>query len=110
MQFEFATANQIIFGRGKIKDIGKLTTGKGSRVFLVYGSSLDRISQISALLNDNRVSIIRFSIPDEPTIEDIRTGVNLCRQEDCDLVIALGGGNVIDTGKAIAVLAKTWKK
>jgi len=105
MQFDFATSNQIIFGRGKVKEIGGFTTRERSRAFVVYGSSLDRISQLSALLNDNKVSITRFSIPDELTIEDIRTGVNHCRQEDCDLVIALGGGSVIDTGMAIAVLA-----
>lgn len=105
MQFEFATPNQIFFGKGRIKDIGGLVSDKGSRIFVVFGNSPDRLSLLSTIIGRSKALIIRFSVPHEPTIEDIQAGVNLCRMEDCDLVIAIGGGSVIDAGKAIAVLS-----
>jgi len=105
MQFDFATPNQILFGKGRIKDIGGLVSDKGSRIFVVYGNSLDRISLLSTIIGKSKELIIRFSVPHEPTIGIIQAGVNLCRMEDCDLVIAIGGGSVIDAGKAIAVLS-----
>ena len=46
-----------------------------------------------------------FSVKEEPTVDIVRNGVELCRREQCDLVIAIGGGSVIDAGKAIAVLS-----
>ena len=105
MQFEFVTPNQIIFGKGRIKDIGGYVSAKGSRILIVGGTSPDRFSLLSTILEDRKARIIRFSVPHEPTVEILRTGVDLCRMEDCDLVIAIGGGSVIDAGKAIAVLS-----
>jgi alcohol dehydrogenase class IV len=49
-------------------------------------------------------SPIQFPIHGEPTVETVRRGAQLARAEDCDLVIALGGGSAIDAGKAIATL------
>ena len=105
MQFEFATPNQIIFGKGRIKEIRGYVSDEGSRILIVGGTSPDRFSQLSTILDDRKTTIIRFSVPHEPTVEIIRTGVNLCRMENCDLVIAIGGGSAIDAGKAIAVLS-----
>jgi alcohol dehydrogenase class IV len=105
MQFEFATANRIIYGKGKIKEIGKIVQKKSSRVFLVCGRNLDRYSSLNKSLSDHKISYYSFSVTGEPTLEDVRKGVELCRLRECDLVISIGGGSVIDAGKAIALLS-----
>lgn len=105
MQFEFSSAARIIFGGGKLLEIGKIVKGMGSRILLVSGRSSRKIAQISSLLYQEGMQFSLFSIDREPTINDIRSGIAYSHQEGCDLVIAMGGGSVIDAGKAIACLS-----
>lgn len=105
MQFEFATANRIIFGNGKIREIGKITKKKGSKAFIVCGSSLDRYSNLITALSTQGIDYYPYSVIAEPTLDNVRIGIELCRQKECNLVISIGGGSVIDTGKAIALLS-----
>ncbi|MBE9473263.1 MAG: iron-containing alcohol dehydrogenase [Chloroflexi bacterium] len=105
MQFEFATASRIIFGNGKISEIGKIARREGSKALVVYGSSLDRYSHLILSLADRGIKYCSYSVSTEPTIDVVRKGIELCRTEGCDLVIGVGGGSVIDTGKAIALLS-----
>lgn len=105
MQFEFATANRIIFGNGKIREIGKITKNKGSKAFIVCGSSLDRYSNLITALSTQGIDYYPYSVIAEPTLDNVRIGIELCRQKECNLVISIGGGSVIDTGKAIALLS-----
>ena len=105
MQFEFSTATQIIFGRGKLLEIGQNAKVRGSKAMVVYGSSLNRSAQLISELDDHGIKYIMYSVKEEPTIEVVRTGVEICRHEECDLVIAIGGGSIIDAGKAIAILS-----
>lgn len=101
--FEFATANRIIFGVGKLNELGKLIEGKAKRVLFVHGSSSDAIPRVGEMLSASGIPVTEFSVHGEPTVEVVRGGIQAAR--DCDVVIGLGGGSVIDTGKAMAALA-----
>lgn len=105
MQFEFATASRIIFGNGKISEIGKIARREGSKALVVCGSSLDRYSRFILSLSDHGFKYFSYSVNSEPTIDVVRTGIEVCRFEGFNLVIGIGGGSVIDTGKAIALLS-----
>ena len=105
MQFEFATASRIIFGNGKISEIGKIARREGGKALVVCGSSLDRYSRFILSLADHGIKYFSYSVNTEPTIDVVRRGIELCRFEGCNLVIGIGGGSVIDTGKAIALLS-----
>jgi len=105
MQFEFATARRIIFGNGKISEIGKIARREGGKALVVCGSSLDRYSRFILSLADHGIKYCSYSVSTEPTIDVVRKGIELCRFERCNLVIGIGGGSVIDTGKAIALLS-----
>ena len=94
MNFEFATAARIIFGPGKLKELGSLVKG---RVLLVQPKPALPV-QVSL------PECVPFSVAGEPTVQLVRDGVALARQERCEFVVSLGGGSVIDTGKAIAAL------
>lgn len=98
MQFEFATANRIIFGPGAAKKaLPEAAKAMGVRPLLVIG----RHSPLPY------GSGVRYIVTGEPTIQTARDGVALYRREGCDFVLAVGGGSVIDAGKAVAALVTT---
>ena len=104
MRFEFATATRIIFGPGTLREIGPLAREFGSRALVVTGSSPRRAESLLALLGEHGVGTITWSVRGEPEIETVRAGVALARQENCGLVIGIGGGSALDAGKAIAAM------
>ena len=100
--FEFATANRIIFGPGKLNELSKQIDGNARRLLLVSGQSSDAIPRVKKILTQLNVSVTEFEVHGEPTIQVIRAGVESAREHD--MVIGVGGGSVLDTGKAIAAL------
>ncbi|HEU0292696.1 MAG TPA: iron-containing alcohol dehydrogenase [Anaerolineales bacterium] len=103
ISFGFATASQIIFGAGKLNELRKqIGEPSAKRLLLVCGYSSDAIPRARAMFSKFAVSVTEFQVHGEPTIDVIRDGIHAAH--DCDLVIGLGGGSVLDTGKAIAVL------
>jgi alcohol dehydrogenase class IV len=99
MPFEFATATRILFGEGTSALLPELARGFGTRPLLVTGASPDRAGAVVSAL-----SAEMFSVPGEPTVDLVREGARRAQQASCDVVVAIGGGSVIDAGKAIAAL------
>lgn len=104
VQFEFATATRILFGIGKINEVGPIAGSMGQRALLVAGRTLSRVQRLSSLLQDQGVDTVNFEVSGEPTTGLVRDGVALARQKACDLVIGFGGGSCLDAGKAIAAM------
>jgi alcohol dehydrogenase class IV len=100
--FEFATANRIIFGTGKLNELGKHIGGNAKRLLLVCGHSSDAIPRVREILSVLGISFVEFQVHGEPTVDVIRTGIKAAH--NCDRVIGLGGGSVLDAGKAIAAV------
>lgn len=104
MPFEFATAGRIIFGAGKLSEIGTLAAERGSRALVVTSGSTERAARLFELLHAADLTTEGVTVTHEPTIEIAQTGTERARAAQCDLVIGFGGGSVIDAGKAIAAL------
>lgn len=104
MRFEFATASRIIFGRGTWKEVAPLASGMGNRALIVTGRNVERAEPLSDALKRGGMKTFIFSVPIEPTIELTIEGLQVGRQNACDIVIGMGGGSAVDTAKAIAVL------
>lgn len=100
--FEFATADRIIFGAGKLNELGKQIEGRAQRLLFVRGHSSDAITRIREILGTLGIPSTEFQVHGEPTIDVVREGIKAA--QDCDMVIGLGGGSVLDAGKAIAAL------
>jgi len=100
--FEFATADRIIYGTGKLNDLGKQIEGRAKRLLLVHGHSSDAIPRVREILSAQEIPFAEFEVHGEPTVEVVHQGVKAAR--DCGTIIGLGGGSVLDTGKAIAAL------
>src|SRR5512146_1539567 len=104
MHFEFATARRIAFGPGSIKELVPAALSLGRRVLLVAGGSETRWSGIIAQLKDAGLAVSEYHVSGEPTVESVLAGVEQARAQACDMGIGIGGGSVIDTGKAITAL------
>ena len=104
MQFEFATANRIIFGNGTIKQVGAISKAIGHRAMVVCGKSIHRADPLFEQLTYAGIKFITWQIKDEPIISCVLEGVQLARKEKCDLVIGFGGGSALDAGKVIAAM------
>lgn len=104
MQFEFSTANRILFGPGVSSQLGTLAGALGGRALFVTGRQQGAAAPMLADLGAHGLEVLPFSIDREPTTHRVQQGVQLAREAGCDLVIACGGGSAIDAGKAIATL------
>ena len=104
MRFEFATATRILFGKGKINEVGDLAARVGRRALVVTGQNQSRAEMLLDLLKDAGIHTTCYAVNSEPPVAQARQGVELGRGEGCDLVIGFGGGSAMDAGKAIAIL------
>ena len=104
MSFEFATANRIVFGPGAARKAGQLASKLGRHTMVVTGKNSERHAFVFQDLKTTNLRFTQFRVPKEPTDTLIMSGVEAARRAGCDLVIAIGGGSVIDSGKAIAAM------
>jgi len=103
LSFEFATAARILFGEGRVREVGAIAVEFGSHALLVESGS-GRAGPVVALLHEHGVATTRLHVRGEPTTTVVEQGAEHARRDGCDLVVAVGGGSVIDAGKAVAVL------
>lgn len=103
--FAFATATRILFGRGQAQAIPQEAAALGSRILLVHGSNAARSAGVAAALQALGCQATGFAVAGEPDLPLIEAGTSLARKSDAQVVLAIGGGAVIDAGKAIAALA-----
>jgi alcohol dehydrogenase class IV len=104
MKFEFATATRILFGSGIIDDVPALSVELGKRACVVTGRTGERARSLLEQLRANGIESITSHVDGEPTTESVKETVETARQTKCDFVISMGGGSVIDTGKAVAAM------
>ncbi len=104
MRFEFSTASRIIFGCGTRREAAPLVASFGRRVVLATGVHAGRAHDLVSALEEAADEIISVIVTGEPTISFIEEAVEAARSAHCDVVVSIGGGSVLDTGKAISAL------
>ena len=111
IDFTFQNPARIIFGKSALSHLQEEAARYGKRVLLVYGgNSIKRTGlygEVTELLAKGGFTVFELSgIVPNPMLSRVYEGVDICRREKIDLVLAVGGGSVIDTGKGIANGAK----
>lgn len=108
LNFEFYSPTRLVFGKGTADQIGTHIAPLAKKVLLHYGSDRVVKSGLLARVTDSLtaagVSYVSLGgVRPNPDIELTKAGIELARREGIELVFCVGGGSVIDSGKAIAV-------
>nr|WP_295971417.1 iron-containing alcohol dehydrogenase [uncultured Bacillus sp.] len=109
--FTYNNPVKLIFGKGQTEQLKNEVPRYGNKVLLVYGGgSIKRnglYEQIVEQLQTAGVTYFELSgVEPNPRISTVRKGVEICKKEGIDFLLAAGGGSVIDCTKAIAAGAK----
>nr|WP_321442819.1 iron-containing alcohol dehydrogenase [uncultured Cohaesibacter sp.] len=102
--FQFLTACDLRFGRGVTHAALDELAGLGGRLLLVQGRDGSRADWLADALKERGAVVCRFSVEREPDLPMIEAGLDVARDACVEAVVALGGGAVIDAGKALAGL------
>ena len=108
--FNFYAPTKMMFGRGKAADLPGEMNPFGSRVLLVYGGGSIRkngiYEAVCGILRDHGFTFFELSgVTPNPKIESVREGVRLARENRVDMVLAVGGGSVVDCCKVVSAQA-----
>ena len=104
MNFSFSTANSIHLGDGIAKNLCKFLPESTKRAFILTGKTPARHQFLMGSLAANDIETALFQVTSEPTTYLISKALKNARTSQPDTLTGLGGGSVIDTGKALAAL------
>lgn len=108
LNYDYQNKTRIVFGKDTHKEVGALIQPLATKVLLHYGgSSIKRSGLYDEVVASLRKSGIDFvelgGVVPNPRLSLVHEGINLCKKEKVDFILAVGGGSVIDSAKAIAM-------
>lgn len=106
LNFNYNIPTKIFFGKNKIDVLAKEIKNYGDKVLLVYGGgSIKRngiYDKITNILNENNINFWELGgIDPNPRLSSVKSGVELCKENNIELILAVGGGSTIDCAKVI---------
>lgn len=105
--FTYYTPTKVLFGRGEVDQVGRLLCEQGCRKVLIhYGGESARRSGLlerveRALEKCGILYVSLGGVVPNPRLSKVQEGIDLARREGVDFILAVGGGSVIDSSKAI---------
>lgn len=109
LNFNYHLPTNYVFGKGTEKQVGELTAAytEKKKILVVYGSSrIEKnglLETIENSLHQEGIALIKLpGVQANPVISLVRKGVAIVKKEGIDFILAIGGGSVLDTAKAIA--------
>lgn len=109
--FVYNIPTKIFFGKGQIEKIGEEILKYGKRVLLVYGKGSVKANgiydKVVEILNKNGIEFFEVAgVDPNPRTETVYYGADICKKNNIDLILAMGGGSTIDCAKAIGLQSK----
>ncbi|APQ75659.1 NADH-dependent alcohol dehydrogenase [Clostridium botulinum] len=107
LNFNYSIPTKIFFGKNQISVLGDQIKKYGSRVLLTYGGGSIKkngvYDKVIKILKSNNIEFVELSgIDPNPRVTSVREGVKLCKENNIDFILAVGGGSTIDCSKVIA--------
>jgi len=111
LNFSYYNPARIVFGAGTIQEVGTLASAYGKKVLLHYGGGSIKkngvYDQVMQSLKEAGLAIVELpGVVPNPRLSLVKEGIELCKREKVDFILAVGGGSAIDSAKAIAFGAK----
>ena len=106
--FEFYVPTKVVFGKGAQSRVAELVKEFGGKKVLVHfgGGSVRKsglLKEIEDSLVNGGIDFVELGgVVPNPLLSKVREGISLCKKENIDFILAVGGGSVIDSSKAIA--------
>ncbi len=109
--FSYYSPTKIIFGKNTQSQVGAETKKHSNKILLHYGMGSIKKSglydEVVNSLKKENIEIVELEgVLPNPRLEKVNEGIELCRKHSIDFILAVGGGSVIDSAKAIAIGAK----
>ena len=109
--FDYMTPTRLIFGKGVVDEkLADVMNGFGNKILLTYGGgSIKKIGlydKVKELLKDKEIYELPGIQPNPKYDPSVLEGVRICKENNIDVILAVGGGSVLDCSKAIAAGAK----
>lgn len=108
MDFNLLLPKRVVFGLGKFRKLPELLSFYGRKILLITGKSSflssDKFLEMSARMKENRMHMDIVQIKGEPTPQIIDEAVSKWADSNFDAIVAVGGGSVLDAGKAISAM------
>ena len=107
VNFEYFTPTKVVFGKNAEEKTGELVKAQGCKKVLVHygGQSAKKsglLDRICASLEKEGISYVTLGgVVPNPHLSKVHEGIEVCKKEGVDFILAVGGGSVIDSGKAI---------
>jgi alcohol dehydrogenase YqhD (iron-dependent ADH family) len=107
LDFNYAISTKIFFGKNKIEKLGEELKHYGKNILFIYGRGSIKKTGLYDSVTDifTRNSIVYHELPGvqpNPRITSVRQGIKLCREQNIDSILAVGGGSVLDCAKTIS--------
>ena len=107
LNYVHAIPTKVYFGKGQIDKLNESLKQFGKKVLLTYGGGSIKknglYDEVMNILKDNDYEVYELSgIDPNPRIESVYDGVKICKENNIDVILAVGGGSTIDCSKAIA--------
>lgn len=94
-----------IFGDDALSSISEYVSSfKAKKVMIVSNAPQKFIESMKERLSSSNIGFIEYSAESNPSFECINNGIELCKENNCDVVIGIGGGSAIDTAKCVSIL------
>ncbi|WDV07585.1 iron-containing alcohol dehydrogenase [Lysinibacillus irui] len=107
--FTVHSPGTIVYGRDSFEEVGEYAKKLGSKALIVSDPIMDSlgfVNQCRTLLKTQGVEAVSYiGVVTEPNDTYVAEGLQLLQNENCDVILSVGGGSCIDTAKAIAVVA-----
>ncbi|MEN3184516.1 MAG: iron-containing alcohol dehydrogenase, partial [Atribacterota bacterium] len=107
LNFELHNPTRVIFGKGTTERVGEVCAALGKKVLLVYGGGSIKkngiYERVVGSLKKHNLEVFELpGIKPNPVLSTVKEGVAICKREGIDVVLAVGGGSVLDSAKIIA--------
>ena len=109
LDFLYYVPTKVYFGKGKHKEVGEIIKGYGfTKIMLQYGKASIKqnglYDEIMSSLKENDIEVVEFGgVEPNPKITFVREAIDIARKEQVQMILAVGGGSVIDSCKYTAV-------
>lgn len=109
--FVFRNPTKLIFGKGQLEQLKTEIPQFGKKVLLVYGGgSIKRngiYDNVISILKDINAEVFELTgVEPNPRVSTVKKGIQICKENGVEFILAVGGGSVIDCTKAIAAGSK----